>query len=462
VEQEVDISSFNFFNYFIDDSDKIEFLKQQLDQQGIVRNLELQLKTQESSPIEVILTANIIGDFRQDAFGYLFLFKDITELKKIQQQLLQSQKLESVGLMASGIAHDFNNILAAIIPNSELIKISSKAGEPNYKRAEIIEKSAHRASEIAQRLLTFTRQGDQGHHDVIDLNKVVDESIEMMDHRLTKDIEIIKSYHPRLKYIFGDASQVQQIIINLLINAADAMPDGGAIKLVTENYRIDHHYQIGALDPGEYIRITIQDTGVGIPLDVISKIFDPFFTTKDIGKGTGLGLSVVYGIVKSLKGHIEVSSRIKEGTIFDIYFPVEDSSKESEVVEEIHQMASKNLKLLIVDDEDYVLNILADTLDYLGYDVKKFTKGQDALDFYKQNRNDIKYAIIDLKMPHMDGRTVSNKLREINPDLKIIFTSGFDDQPINGEDQKGVVGFLKKPYSIKKVSSSLEGILASE
>ncbi len=459
IDQNSDISQFNFFKSFIIDITQVEYLKKQFESQGIVRNYETQLKTGTDEILDVILTANILGDYRQETFGYLFLFKDISELKKIQQQLLQTQKLESIGLMASGIAHDFNNILAAIIPNAELIKISSDKTNSNYKRAEIIEKSAHRASEIAQRLLTFTRQSDHRNYEPIDLIKVVDDSIEMLEHGIPDNIEIYKKFSNNIAFILGDAAQVQQIVMNLIINAVDAMPNGGHIEIRVENFFIEGFYQVGSLDPGEYVRLTVHDSGTGIPIEIMSKIFDPFFTTKDIGKGTGLGLSVVYGIIKGMNGHIEVSSKTNDGTCFDIYLPIDQRFKreEGELPLEVHQ--SKNKKLLVIDDEDYVLNILADTLEFLGYEVAKFNKGKSAIDYLNEIDENIDYAIIDLKMPELDGRATSYELRKINPNLKIIFTSGFDDQPITEQDMNGVIGFLKKPYSIKQVSRSLTEIL---
>jgi signal transduction histidine kinase len=454
-----DISQINFFDAFLNDPFQKKDLKEQLENQGLVRNQELQLITQENKILDVILTANILGDYRRETFGYLFLFKDVTELKRIQHQLLQTQKLESVGLMASGIAHDFNNILAAIIPNAELIKISSTPGDSNFKRAEIIEKSAHRASEIAQRLLTFTRQSDHRNYETLNLNKVINESIELLEHGIPDKVELVRKLHSSLHYTCGDASQIQQVIMNLVLNAVDALPKGGMIEIRTENFLINSYYQVGSLDPGEYVRLTILDNGVGIPLEIISKIFDPFFTTKDIGKGTGLGLSVVYGIVKGMNGHIEVSSKLNEGTCFDIYLPIERKlNLEARCIEkEIHE--SKNMTILVIDDEDYVLNILADTLEYLGYDVVKFNSGKAALEYVKSLQNNLHYAIIDLKMPDMDGRDTSMALRKIKPDLKIIFTSGFDDHPISEDSMIGVVGFLKKPYTINQVKKSLKEIL---
>ncbi len=457
-----DISQTNFFNTFINDPQQAMSLREQLEKYGLIRNQELQLRTQQNELLDVILTANVLGDYRQEIFGYLFLFKDVTELKRIQNQLLQTQKLESVGLMASGIAHDFNNILAAIIPNAELIKLSSKKEDTNYKRAEIIEKSAHRASEIAQRLLTFTRQGDHRNYETLNLNKVINDSVELLVHGVPDHVKIEQKLQPDLHLINGDASQLQQVIMNLVLNAVDALPRGGIIEIIAENYIIEKYYQVGSLDPGKYVRLSVVDNGVGIPLEIISKIFDPFFTTKDIGKGTGLGLSVVYGIIKSMNGHIEVSSRVNKGTRFDLYLPAEIKSESEETEENLEIKQSKNMTILIIDDEESVLNILGDTLEYLGYKVAKFTSGRDAVNFVHSNIDNFQFAIIDLKMPDMDGRETSQALRKMKPDLKIIFTSGFDDQPITNEDMVGVVGFLKKPYTITQIKKSLKEILTDE
>ncbi len=462
IEKNQDLSKINFFEDCIQDQARSEILKQQINQRGLVRNYELQLRKTGGGVLDVILTINIIGDFRQQNIGFLFLFKDVTELKKIQQQLLQSQKLESIGLMASGIAHDFNNILAAIIPNAELIKMSQEKSNGNYKRAEIIEKSAHRASDIAQRLLTFTRHNDGIKHSPISLNRVINDSLDLLEHSIPKNVKITKQFDSNLYFIVADDTQIQQIVMNLVINATDAMPGGGTIILKTENFQIDNYYQVGSLDPGDFVRFSVIDSGSGIPLEIIPKIFDPFFTTKEIGKGTGLGLSVVYGIVKGLNGHIEVDSRLNEGTRFDIFFPVDKSVAEKAKFEEIQEIVSRDLTLLIVDDEDYVLNILGDILEFLGYTVIKQHSGQEAVTYYASHKDEIDYVIVDLKMPKMDGRATCAELRKIDPSTKIIFTSGFDDQPFDEESLAGVVGFLKKPYSINVVAKLLEEIFSRE
>ena len=459
IHKNSDISEINFLEKCIRDESEISFLKNEIDQQGFVRNHELKLYNMNGDLLDVILSVNLIGDFSQQSIGFLFLIKDVTELKKIQQQLLQSQKLESIGLMASGIAHDFNNILAAIIPNSELIKYSSHKNDANYKRAEIIEKSAHRASDIAQRLLTFTRHRDQQFNEPVDLNQIVSDSLELLAHSVSSKVHITRQLDENLPLVKGDESQLQQIILNLVLNANDAMPEGGTIHLKTEKIHIEGYYQIGSLEPGDYVHLSVRDTGVGIPIEVISKIFDPFFTTKEIGKGTGLGLSVVYGIVKSLKGYIDVDSKTYQGTTFHLYFPAIPLEVQPKTKQEIKEVNPSNLKMLLVDDEDYVLNILGDIMEFLGYQVVKQRNGQDAVDYFRDHSSEIDYVIVDLKMPKMDGRATSTKLRDIDPNVKIIFTSGFDDSPMNKKDFEGVVGYLKKPYSINQVTNTLERIV---
>ncbi len=461
IESVEELSQFNYFSDFIKKDEIIQELKLHLNKFGLVSNKELKLYRVGGGELDVILTVNLIGDFRQQTIGFLFLFKDITELKRIQDQLLQSQKLESIGLMASGIAHDFNNILAAIIPNAELIKLSTSRESPNYKRAEIIEKSAHRASEIAQRLLTFTRQKDNAHFYSIDLNQIIKDSLELLQPNIPGNIKIQTHLNENLFTIKGDDTELQQIIMNLVINAVDAMPEGGKIIIKTDNFQVEKQYQLGSLTPGPYVHLMVRDNGVGIPLEILPKIFDPFFTTKEIGKGTGLGLSVVYGIVRGMNGYVDVHSKPGEWTRFDLYFPAEQEEIPLVSVSKKHQqIRPSDLTILLVDDENYVLNVLGDILEFLGYQVVKKNSGKEALQYYREHQNEINYVIIDMKMPEWDGKTTLRELQKVNPNIKAILTSGIDEGPIEDINLTGVKGFLRKPYSINQVSKSMEEILS--
>lgn len=454
VDKTQDINALNFFTNFVRSPESINMIKTLIHKEGLVKNLELSLRPLKNNSLDIILTVNSIVDFREQTIGFLFLFKDITEFKRIQQQLLQSQKLESVGLMASGIAHDFNNILAAIIPNAELIKLSVPRDSDNFKRAMIIEKSALRASDIARKLLTFTRDQEQQKRPV-NLNSIIRESLELVENSFPRNIEIKLNLADELYMVLADPIQMQQVFMNLLINARDAMPQGGEIWLHTQNYISEVELHQEDISATHFVKFSITDTGTGISIENIPKIFDPFFTTKEVGKGTGLGLSMVYGIVKSHNGHIEVYSKEKRGTTFEILLPVDEKFIESRPEPVSQEDIPKGLTFLIVDDEEYVRDILADILKFLGNQVLKASSGKEALDVYSQKAKEIDYVIVDLRMPKMDGRSTFLALKKINPHLKAIFTSGFDDRYNEKETVTGVLGFLRKPYSIKSVSDSL-------
>lgn len=457
IPKDSDISNLNFLNSFIKEQNTITQLKEIINRDGLVNNFELKLYDLKNRELEAILSINFLTDFRQQTIGFIFVFKDITEIKEIQHQLLQSQKLESIGLMASGIAHDFNNILAAIIPNSELIKMTSSQSSENYNRAEIIEKSALRASEIAQKLLTFTRNQELQKLP-ININKIIEESLDLVSNSLPEYIEINLNLQNDLYYVIADSTQMQQVLMNLILNAKDAMPKGGNITITTRNHHIKQSFQQGSLEPGFYVKISIRDTGAGIPIEVLPKIFDPFFTTKEVGKGTGLGLSMVYGIIKSHGGTIYVNSEHNKGTQFEILFPADEKSIPKEIEEEAKYGIPQGLRVLIIDDEQYVRDILADILKYLGCEVLKANNGKNGIEIYS-TENNIDYVIIDMRMPKMDGPSTISALRKINPDLKVITTSGFDDRLMEHQNGNNIIGFLPKPYSLKNVSKAFESFL---
>ena len=462
IDPQAPLESHNFFQTFVRNSDHIQTINQNLQQSGMLKNLEMKLHTLSDVVKDVILNANVLGDYTQDEYAILFLFKDVTEMKLIQQQLLQSQKLESVGLMASGIAHDFNNILAAIIPNAELIKLSSPKESENYKRAEIIEKSAARATEIANKMLTFTRSQEH-YKEWTDLNEIIRNTLDLVRSSLPSHVTLEVDLAPDLYALYADKTQMEQILVNLILNARDAMPDGGTIAIHTENEVIGERYQHTHLEPGKYVKMTVSDTGSGIPPEIISKIFDPFFTTKEVGKGTGLGLSMVYGIVQNHKGYVFVESQVNEGTRFTIYLPA--SGKSTKTVgrrDEVEPMAENGRTILVVDDEQNVREVLGDILRFLGHRVLLADSGHAALAIYQEHGKAIDYIILDMRMPKMDGRATLQQLRLTNPHVKVIATSGFDASNEKTYKEMGIVGFLKKPYNIARVSRMLEEIFESE
>jgi CheY-like chemotaxis protein len=336
--------------------------------------------------------------------------------------------------------------------------MTSQKNSENYYRAEIIEKSALRASEIAQKLLTFTRNQEL-QKIPININKVIKESIDLVANSLPDYIEVKLNLQKDPYYIIADSTQMQQVLMNMILNAKDAMPKGGNITLTSENYQVKQNFQQGSLEPGFYVKILISDTGSGIPIEVLPKIFDPFFTTKEVGKGTGLGLSMVYGIVKNHGGTIFVNSKKDQGTQFEIIFPADEKSVPRKAEQEVGYGIPQGLKVLIIDDEQYVRDILADILKYLGCEVVKANNGKNGIEIYSTEKTNIDYVIIDMRMPKMDGPATISALRKINPDLKVITTSGFDDQLAEHKNGNNIVGFLPKPYSLKNVSKAFESFL---
>ncbi|RMD92162.1 MAG: PAS domain-containing hybrid sensor histidine kinase/response regulator [Calditrichaeota bacterium] len=456
------LDSLNFFTSFIKTPGLIEEIVDNLRKNGMLKNLEMKIHNIMDVPKDVILNANVLGDFTQDEYAILFLFKDITEIKLIQQQLLQSQKLESVGLMASGIAHDFNNILAAIIPNAELIKISSPENSDNYKRAVTIEKSAARATEIANKLLTFTRN-QENYREWVHLNDIIKSSIDLVQSSLPGDIQIISDLATDLKMLYADPTQLEQVLINLILNAKDAMPNGGTIFIETKNVTIDERFQHMHLAPGDYVKMTVRDTGSGIPPEIITKIFDPFFTTKEIGKGTGLGLSMVYGIVQNHNGKVFVDSKVGMGTEFEIYLPAGGKQRPKTAESDEQERITQNHKsFLIIDDEQNVREVLGDILQFLGHTVFLADSGRKGVEMYQKNLSEIDYIILDMRMPKMDGRATLAELKKINPDVKVIATSGFDASHEKTYKELGLVGFLKKPYNIQRLAAMLKKIFDSQ
>ncbi|GAB4340403.1 MAG: hypothetical protein Kow0037_26260 [Calditrichia bacterium] len=458
LETGADYSEVNFLTTSLQSSPALDNALEKLKEKGSFQNLEIPLKPLIGETRETMLTANLIVDLNQESIGYLFLIKDINDFKKIQEQLLQGQKLESVGLMASGIAHDFNNLLSAIIPNAELIKFTTEADDENHHRADVIVTSAQRASEISQRLLAFTRQENYNYVRIFFANEIVLDTIELVKHGKPKNVKLVSNLEEDLPPIKGDPAQLQQVVLNLIINAFDAMPEGGEVAVSTKLIVLDEDNRVAGAEPGEYILLSVKDQGTGIPVEILPKIFDPFFTTKEVGKGTGLGLSQVYGIMKSMNGYIDVKTKEGQGTRFDLYFPPSKEAVPKKVVKpEVGE--DEKLKILLVDDEEYVLNILGDILEYLGHESMRFLEGESAVNYFKENYQHVHYAIVDVRMPRMDGIKTVKLLHDIKPELPVIFTSGFEDGMLDKKDMQGIIGFLRKPYSVNTIARDISKLI---
>jgi len=309
----------NFFKDNIKDEEIVKSIQDNFANKDHLKDIEVDLHHSSNLPFPAMVTLNLIRDLNDQTIGLAILFKDLTTFKTMQNQLLQAQKMESIGLLSSGIAHEFNNILAGIIPNAELIRMTTDEANPNFKRSESIQKSAQRAASIVRQLLSFARDDKYNDDTALDLHTVVTETLEIVDKLFSKDIVIVNSVPDSLRPVKSDPTRIQQIVMNLSINARDAIKGAGKISFEGSDVIITPNSKVANLKRGKYVKLVVSDTGQGIEPDIMEKIFDPFFTTKEPGKGTGLGLSTIYGIVKNLNGDIKVYSKINSGVSLRFY-----------------------------------------------------------------------------------------------------------------------------------------------
>ena len=380
--------------------------------------------------------------------------KEHSMLDTIRQQeetLAQSRKLKAMGQLTGGIAHDFNNMLATILGFAELLSEDLKNDEEHSYYCKNITDTCERAATLTNQLLTFSRK--QGKlTTAIDLHVLIQSSMDLLQHSLGKAINIKKNLGAKEHFIMGEFTQLQNILLNMGFNARDAMPDGGEFEMNTENVSIYEKDLPGlpvALDPGNYVVLHVRDTGVGMEKHILDKIFEPFFTTKDAGKGTGLGLSTAYGTINAHNGSIYAESTPGEGTVFHMYFPVSDLKPEKDTEKEKSPVKDtvQGGTILIIDDEETIRRMLIKTLTYVGYKVLEADSGKKGIDLYHKAMDDVSAVILDVILPEMDGVQIYKALKKINPNVRILVSSGFASNAQTIELQEmGVEGFLKKPY----------------
>jgi signal transduction histidine kinase/ActR/RegA family two-component response regulator len=406
-------------------------------------------------------------------FGeFAAIFNDITNLKraedkhdKLREQFIQSQKMEAIGRLASGVVHDFNNLLTVISGNSEIAKMSLSSDSPLYREIDEILKAVKRASDLTRQLLAFSRKQEMLIQDV-DLNHIVMNVNKMLRRIIGEDIELEMIRTPNLSKVRLDPGQIEQVIVNLAVNARDAMPKGGKLKIETADVELDEDFVLSSEGeaPGKYSMLSIGDTGVGMSEEVLNKMFEPFFTTKDIGKGTGLGLSTVYGIVKQSEGLIKVESKINIGTTFKLYFPSIPSVSSEETTEDIdpEQLPAGNETVLVVEDEEAVREMAVRILKQLGYDVYQARTGKDAQSVCDEIKKPFDLLISDIVMPDINGMKLSEIIQQKLPEIKTLFMSGYI---ANSEVQQKIIDngkpYLQKPFKpidlAAKVRETIDG-----
>lgn len=392
----------------------------------------------------------------------LVICTDVTERKKLETQLLRAQRLESIGTLASGVAHDLNNILTPILICAQTIRHDSSR-EDLESMISLIEGSAKRGANIVKQVLTFAR-GVEGERVLINPRHLIEEMIDIARKTFPKSIEIDTSYPEDLWSLEVDPTQLHQVLLNLSVNARDAMPNGGSLMLAAENFKVDEQY--ASMTPGAksgpYVMLRVSDTGSGMPRAMIDKIFDPFFTTKEIGKGTGLGLSTALGIVKSHGGFISVYSEQGQGTTFKVFLP----AKAGDEVRRASDASAGSLKgegelVLVVDDEPAILLVTKLILEKNNYRVITANDAPEALGIFAQQKDSIKAVLTDIMMPYMDGTALIRSLKQMKPDLRFIASTGQDEQATVSE-LRGlqVMHFLTKPYSTEKLLGTLRETLS--
>jgi signal transduction histidine kinase/ActR/RegA family two-component response regulator len=412
---------------------------------------------------EVIVSSRwtlVRGDNGEPA-SVLVIDTDVTETKKLESQFLRAQRLESIGTLASGIAHDLNNILSPILMSVSLLRRDLK--DPGAeKMLNIVETSAERGAGIVKQVLTFAR-GVEGERVLLQPKHLISELSKIMTQTFPRNVDIQTNLPTELWTVSGDATQLHQVLLNLCVNARDAMPQGGTLHVGAENVTVDE--QLARMNPGAqlgpHVVLRVGDTGSGMSVETMDKIFDPFFTTKEVGKGTGLGLATVLGIVKGHGGFLSLQSEIGVGTTFRIYLPSSgDTTGAAKEEGPIEVKRGNGERVLVVDDEPPIREALVGTLESNGYRAFTAEDGSDALALYFQRKEEIDVVLTDLAMAQMDGIALVRSLRKVNPDVRVIVSSGHMQKDnmvvLNG---LGVKSFLDKPYSADKLLRALREIL---
>jgi two-component system cell cycle sensor histidine kinase/response regulator CckA len=392
----------------------------------------------------------------------LNFLRDITPQKKLEAQLQQMQRMEALGTLGGGVAHDFNNLLMGIQGRTSLMLMDKDSSHPDFEHLKGIEDYVKSAANLTKQLLGFARGGK---YEVkpTDINELVKKSSNMFG-RTKKEIKIHGKYQKDVWTIESDQGQIEQVLMNLYVNAWQAMPGGGELYLQTENVSLDEDYiKLFGIEPGRYVKISVTDTGVGMDEATRQRIFEPFFTTKEMGRGTGLGLASVYGIIKNHGGFINVYSEKGEGAAFNIYLPASESEVRGRRPEVSEDVRHGDETVLLVDDEDMIIDVGEQLLQKLGYEVLIARSGKEAIEIYEKDKDKIDIVILDMIMPDMSGGDTFDSLKETNPEIKVLLSTGYS---IDGQAteilNRGCNGFIQKPFNMKQLSGKLREILGKE
>jgi two-component system cell cycle sensor histidine kinase/response regulator CckA len=437
----------------------------ELSEQGSVEGVEGQWTRRDGKSMHVYLGGRAVRDIGGHIAYFEVIAEDVSDRKHLELQLRQSQKMQAIGQLAGGVAHDFNNLLMVVKGHLELILAGMKPGDPLFPRLDQVQKAANRASALTRQLLAFSRQ-QVLQRQILDLNTVVAGMTQMLSRLIGENIELVFRPGSVLGNVKADAGQIEQVLLNLVVNARDAMPAGGRLTIETTNVELDESYaqKQTVVKPGAYVMLAVSDTGTGMDAATQARVFEPFFTTKESGKGTGLGLSTVYGVVKQSEGYIWVYSEVGHGTTFKIYLPLAtDAVEASKPIAATPAPAPGTETILLVEDEDSVRSLVCDFLKGTGHTVIEAPDGPEAIRLAESRQERIDLLISDVVMPKMNGRELSIELRRRLPQLKVLFISGYtDDAVFRAGVLEGDVAFLQKPFTLRGLSSKIREVLDAE
>ncbi len=432
---------------------------------GMVQDFEAEFYRKDGSKMWASTTARAVFDEQGNLLFSEGFLVDITERKHLEEQLRQASKMQAIGQLAGGIAHDFNNLLTAMLGYCHMLMEQRPVEHPDRVKLLQISRAAERAADLTRQLLAFSRKQVLDTR-VLDLNAVIRDLEGMLKRLIGEDIHFSTRLDPSISSVKADESQLHQILMNLVLNARDAMPRGGTLTIESADAVLDEDYakKHEEVQPGRYVMFAVSDTGTGMDSETVSQVFEPFFTTKDKGVGTGLGLSTVYGIVKQHRGHISAYSESGRGTTFRVYLPAADAAPVSEEpVQSVAKHAQGKEVILIVEDEDVVRDLAAEVLEILGYTVLQASNPDEALGVTQERAEEIDLVLMDVVLPQMDGKRLFSRLAQTAPNLKVLYMSGYTNDAIVDHDvlEKGT-RLLQKPFTLDALSTKVREALDAD
>ncbi|MBM3240707.1 PAS domain S-box protein [Candidatus Poribacteria bacterium] len=460
VKDESELIGLNAFDFIAPkDQDRAREGLEKTLRDGFARDLEYTCLRSEGTQYPAELSISVIRNTEGKPMAFVGILREISERKKLEEQLRQKQKLESVGELAAGIAHDFNNILTGIIGYASIMMMQMEASHPFYNAVKTIKKASDRAAELTEQLLGFARGGKYMVRPV-NLNDTVKNILQLTKETFDRAIDIETKLDENLSFVEGDPVQLEQVLLNLCLNARDAMPVSGKLTIETSNVTLDDYFARvhSDIEAGEYVLVQVTDTGIGMSSEIRQRIFEPFFSTKETG--TGMGLAMVYGIVKNHTGAINVYSEVGKGSTFKIYLPAGEKKVTEERTEREEKLPRGSESILLVDDEEHVRNVGRAMLESFGYRVYLANNGVEAGKIYAEKQDEIELVLLDIVMPEMNGRETYRRLKKINSAVRVVIVSGYSiNNQVRELLNEGAMDFIQKPFDVKTLASSVRKVL---